>query len=184
MATVAEIFERAERCFEMRVAQLLREKREKAEETGAVLNPRKAKRDARTAAGKEKLDALVRRLADLAVVQERVIALHCPDPHIVGKVLHGAAGIWLSAAATSPLVVGIDKELARSKDLNAYRELLDVRGKSSDGGSFFDGQEQPGSMFHATKSVVNYVLGSDSEAEYTSYSPRSVLNTSMQRNDR
>lgn len=71
--SVAAIFARAERVFESRVDQLLQLKRIKARAAGTTFNARKAKRDARTVAGREKLDALVRRLADLATVQEKAL---------------------------------------------------------------------------------------------------------------
>eukprot|EP00177_Eucheuma_denticulatum_P008606 GFKZ01015663.1.p1 GENE.GFKZ01015663.1~~GFKZ01015663.1.p1 ORF type:complete len:252 (+),score=44.16 GFKZ01015663.1:454-1209(+) len=71
--SVTAIFERAERVFERRVDQLLHLKRIKARAAGTAFNARKAKRDARTVAGREKLDALVRRLADLASMQERAL---------------------------------------------------------------------------------------------------------------
>lgn len=72
-SSVAAIFARAERVFERRVDQLLHVKRAKARVAGTPFNARKAKRDARTVAGREKLDALVRRLADLAAIQEKAL---------------------------------------------------------------------------------------------------------------
>lgn len=92
--SVTAIFERAERVFERRVDQLLHLKRIKARAAGTAFNARKAKRDARTVAGREKLDALVRRLADLATMQERALgerrakevvdALECAAKAVVG----------------------------------------------------------------------------------------------------
>lgn len=103
MSTVADIFEKAERYFEMRVSQLLREKRLKAEENGTALNARKAKRDARTAAGREKLDALVRRLSDLALLQEHIIATHCPDAQAVRAALDAVATrVWTHEVPPPP----------------------------------------------------------------------------------
>ena len=103
MATVSEIFDKAERFFEVRVSQLLNEKRMKAEENGTVLNARKAKRDARTAAGREKLDALVRRLADLALIQERIIREHCPDQSIVkGALEQHTKRLWFASFGSFP----------------------------------------------------------------------------------
>lgn len=103
MSTVADIFDKAERYFELRVTQLLREKRLKAEENGTALNARKAKRDARTAAGREKLDALVKRLSDLAIMQEQIIAAHCPDSYIVRAALDAMSSrVWMHEVPPPP----------------------------------------------------------------------------------
>lgn len=109
MATVTEIFDRAERCFEKRVEEIFHGKHKKAEQNGAILNARRAKRDARAAAGKEKVEALVRRLADLAVTQERVITQHCPDADLVGQALQGVFGVQLSAIVTTASAALTDK---------------------------------------------------------------------------
>lgn len=103
MTSVSEIFDKAERFFEVRVTQLLNEKRIKAEENGTVLNARKAKRDARTAAGREKLDALVRRLADLALIQERIIRENCPDQTLVRAALdQHTKRLWIASLGAFP----------------------------------------------------------------------------------
>ena len=96
--SVDAIFERAERVFERRVDQLLLAKRAKATAAGTPFNARKAKRDARTVAGREKLDALVRRLADLAIAQEAV--LNCQDRQNVATSLQGAAAVVLAVSAS------------------------------------------------------------------------------------
>lgn len=96
--SVDAIFFRAERVFESRVDQLLLAKRAKATAAGTPFNARKAKRDARTVAGREKLDALVRRLADLAIAQETV--LNHQDRQNVTKSLQGAAAVVLAVSAS------------------------------------------------------------------------------------
>lgn len=101
--TVAGIFSRAERVFEQRVDVLLRVKRDKAIQTGAPFNARKAKRDARTVAGREKLDALVRRLADVAAAQHAV--LRVPQRAAVAGALDGAAAAAFVLAASAAAAV-------------------------------------------------------------------------------
>lgn len=100
-STVAAIFARAERVFERRVDQLLHVKRAKARAAGTPFNARKAKRDARTVAGREKLDALVRRLADLAAVQENALG-HIRAREEAAK-LDAAAAAILGFAALAEL---------------------------------------------------------------------------------
>ena len=161
-----DIFDRAERCFEHRVAQLLHEKRLKAEETGAPLNPRKAKRDARTAAGREKLDGLVRRLADLALIQERVIANHCKNQHLVSQSLDGVAAIWLSALAASIAQRDDEQEQLRREKEDA-RNAMQMEHMHSERSNAEQRQQQlqqsEDVMFDATKSVVQFVLGADDD---------------------
>lgn len=110
--SVAAIFARAERVFESRVDQLLQLKRVKARDAGTTFNARKAKRDARTVAGREKLDALVRRLADLATIQEKAL----------GELRAREAAATLDSAASA--VVGV-AALAAMREA-VVRERLDV----------------------------------------------------------
>lgn len=166
MTTVAEIFDLAERCFEMRVAQLLHEKRTKAERNGVFLNTRKAKRDARTAAGKEKVDALVRRLANLALIQERVIAQLCPDSELVGQAVRGVVGIQLSAIITAASPVPTEKVSPvafREGEAVLYPRHVEV--------TRFKNEQCCEPQEHSdwvTQSVVNHVLDQDAESDLTS----------------
>lgn len=120
--TVAGIFARAERVFERRVDQLLQLKRHKARVAGTAFNARKAKRDARTVAGREKLDALVRRLADLAALQEAALgpersATVISALKVSATALVGAAAL---AAANAPPVVSPTPD---QTDLGTAHEL-------------------------------------------------------------
>lgn len=94
---VDAIFLRAERVFEQRVDTLLHAKRCKALQSGAAFNARKAKRDARTVAGREKLDALVRRLADLAAAQHALLSHQ--SRRIISQALDGTAAAVIGIAA-------------------------------------------------------------------------------------
>lgn len=136
--SVSAIFQRAERVFERRVDQLLQAKRHKAVQAGTPFNARKAKRDARTVAGREKLDALVRRLADLAVVQEAVLGQQATQD--VANLLDGAAAVVLGVAAL------------------AVREKCCLETSSC---SDEEKKDDERTLFAATESVVNFVLEDD-----------------------
>lgn len=213
MSTVNAIFDRAERCFENRVAQLLQEKRSKAEETGAPLNPRKAKRDARTAAGREKLDGLVRRLADLALVQEKIIATHCKNPNIVRQTIDGATCLWLSAAAATLAAYEkensahpeqhqqqeqqqeqqIQQQLLQHQPQEEQQQCMSTAATNALSSAIVHhqrtvtGQQSTDctddTMFDATKSVVQFVLGPDADNDICtgvlSQSPRSIQLSQM-----
>eukprot|EP00178_Gracilaria_changii_P007781 TRINITY_DN242_c0_g3_i1.p1 TRINITY_DN242_c0_g3~~TRINITY_DN242_c0_g3_i1.p1 ORF type:complete len:288 (+),score=67.34 TRINITY_DN242_c0_g3_i1:186-1049(+) len=173
--TVDAIFARAERVFERRVDQILHAKRQKAACSGASFNARKAKRDARTVAGREKLDALVRRLADLATVQQMLLGKSATA--LVTNVLDGATAAALGVAAlhakpapqppqppqptvpSEPPVVKEEKELIETSSCSDGS----VGAVAKDDMREFDDDHKPLRMYHATQSVVNFVLDSDDE---------------------
>lgn len=123
--SVAAIFARAERVFESRVDQLLQLKRIKARAAGTTFNARKAKRDARTVAGREKLDALVRRLADLATVQEKALGEQ-PAREAAGA-LDSAAGAVIGVAALAAMRDASIREGAESLEGYEGEEFGETR---------------------------------------------------------
>lgn len=163
--------------FEYRVEQLLHAKREKAVTTGNAFNARKAKRDARTVAGREKLDALVRRLADLATAQ-RMVLCTC-GRRAVSTGLDGLAAAVLGIVA---LHVAVEASQPESRSV----DLMDSSSCSDDGVVLANAREPSaplqcaakpsqahdsrvketfpdGRMFLATQSVVDFVLDCDDE---------------------
>lgn len=173
---VDAIFSRAERVFEYRVEQLLHAKREKAVTTGNAFNARKAKRDARTVAGREKLDALVRRLADLATAQ-RMVLCTC-GRRAVSSGLDGLAAAVLGIFALHVADESSQSHL-RPVDLmessscsddgvlaNAREPSTSIRCTSKPD-QVHDSRTKEtfpdGRMFMATQSVVDFVLDCDDE---------------------
>lgn len=173
--SVEAIFARAERVFEHRVDQLLQAKRHKALKAGTPFNARKAKRDARTVAGREKLDALVRRLADLAMVQEAILG--DGGREVVTGVLNGAAAAVIGVGALrSEKEQECVADGSSSKDEGEVKDLLDSSSCSDDSVAAALGKEIDGAeavteksgdrhMYQATESVVNFVLDCDDEPE-------------------
>lgn len=175
--SVEAIFSRAERVFECRVEQLLHAKREKAVTTGNAFNARKAKRDARTVAGREKLDALVRRLADLATAQ-RMVLCTCGRE----KVATGLDGLAAAVLGIVALHVAVESSHPQTRSV----DLMDSSSCSEDG-VVLAGAREPstslprdsktnqnqdlrpkekfpdGRLFLATQSVVDFVLDCDDE---------------------
>lgn len=170
--SVAQIFERAERVFERRVEQLLHLKRVKARAAGTQFNARKAKRDARTVAGREKLDALVRRLADLATVQEKMLS-EDQKKH-VGDVLEGAARVVAGMAALKAGEELKERE-KRNEEAAEVKEALDTSSCSDDcsvSGSYATKENGKEGMFGVTESVVNFVLRCEEDEEKEEFGNR------------
>ncbi|KAI0563950.1 hypothetical protein FGB62_32g011 [Gracilaria domingensis] len=177
VVSVDAIFARAERVFERRVDQLLQAKRRKAALARAPFNARKAKRDARTVAGREKLDALVRRLADLATVQQMLLGDDATK--LVTNILDGAAAAALGVAAlhANPVPEQQPEQPAPPCQAAAVKEEKECIETSScsddcsvgavakdDMRELVDGVNQL-RMYHATESVVNFVLDCDDDQD-------------------
>ena len=156
--TVQSIFARAERVFERRVDQLLQAKRHKALQAGTPFNTRKAKRDARTVAGREKLDALVRRLADLAAVQEAVLGEDGSKK--VASVLDGATAVLMGLSALT-LAQEKDAECLETSSCSDDCSVSDPKVKDSDPPDLSLHSDRH--LFPATESVVNFVLACDDD---------------------
>lgn len=167
--SVNAIFARAERVFERRVEQLLQAKRAKALAAGAPFNARKAKRDARTVAGREKLDALVRRLADLASVQEAALPPEARSIIAAKLDASAAAVLAVAALAAEPERAKLTKEKDELKDLDTSScsdDSSSVGAKDSPEPDALDVMPRPAhALYPATKSVVEFVLQCDDDLD-------------------
>lgn len=156
---VASIFARAERVFERRVDQLLQAKRHKALQAGTPFNARKAKRDARTVAGREKLDALVRRLADLATVQENVLGdSGCKK---VASLLDGAAAVLMGVTALTMNNDKHDSDCLETSSCSDDCSVTEAKSKDPDAPDVPIHTDRH--IYASTESVVNFVLACDDD---------------------
>ncbi|PXF43101.1 hypothetical protein BWQ96_07187 [Gracilariopsis chorda] len=172
--SVQDIFARAERVFERRVDQLLQAKRRKAAVARLPFNARKAKRDARTVAGREKLDALVRRLADLATIQQALLGEK--GTTLVSSILDGATAAALGVAALTALPVPDEQpeehQPTQQPSVKEEKDCIETSSCSDDCSvgavakdemhELVDGVNQQ-RMYRATESVVNFVLDCDDD---------------------
>lgn len=123
---------------------MLQQKRHKARLAGTTFNARKAKRDARTVAGREKLDALVRRLADLASLQEAALgpsrsAAVLTALDVSAAALVGAAALLAATAPPEPVAENpvvfeppeVGNVVVGPRDV--VRDVLDTSSCSDDG---------------------------------------------------